>query len=230
MALRRSSVKTQSSARALALFLLVLGSFVGTVNAQGNSRVITWENSEVSQNMGNGQIVTTLVVKFRVARTLTNVTVFTVPGISKFVNAQPSEFPILQPSTDYSITLSFSVPTRTAEGLYDGTIHLRLGSRTIPQTLKVGVTVDYGGNVPSPNAVTLSADSLRLITCVAPDGNGLYFSQTNSELSAIHPGTILALPPVAPLPSGFLGRVVDIFNVGGQLFIATTAASLSEAL
>jgi hypothetical protein len=223
-------VKTRSSVRTLALFLLVLGALVGTVTAQGNGQVVTWENSSVSQTIGNGQIVTPSVVKFRVAETLTNVSVFTVPGISNFVDAQPSEFPLLQPGTDYSLTLSFSVPNRAAEGLYDGTIHLRLGSRTIPETLKVSVTVDYGGNIPSPNAVTLSAETLRLITSVAPDGNGIYFSQTNSELSAIRPGMILALPPAAQLPSGFLGRVVEVFNSGGQLFISTTAASLSEAL
>jgi len=221
---------TRSSLRTLALFLLVFGTFVGTVSAQGNGHIVTWENSKVSQTIGNGQIVSPIVINFRVAKTLTNVTVFTVPGIRKFVEAQPSEFPILQPLTVYSITLSFSVPTGAAEGLYDGTIHLRLGSKTIPETLKVGVTVDYAGNIPSPNAVTLSADSLRLITGVASDGNGLYFSQTNSELSAIRPGKILALPPVAPLPSGFLGRVVQVSNVGSQLFIATRAASLSEAL
>jgi len=221
---------TRSSVRTFALFLLVFGALVGTVTAQGNGQDVTWENSQVRQTIGNGQIVAPLVVKFRVARTLTNVSVFTVPGISGFVDAQPSTFPLLQPGTDYSITLSFSVPNRAAEGQYDGTIQLRLGTRTIPDTLKVGVTVDYGGNIPSPNAVTLSADSLRLITGLAPDGNGIYFSQTNSELSAIRPGMILALPPAAQLPSGFLGRVVEIFNSGGQLFISTTAASLSEAL
>src|SRR5678815_387485 len=204
----RSSMITRSSARALALFLLVFGAFIGTANAQGNGQVVTWERSEVSQTIGNGQIVTPVVVKFRVASTLTNVSVAPVPGISKFVDAQPSFFPVLQPATDYSITLSFSVPTGAAQGLYDGTIHLRLGSRTIAPPLKVGVRVDYGGNKPSPNAVTLSAESLRLITSVAPGGNGLYFSSTNSELSAIRPGVILALPPTTQLPNGFLGRVV----------------------
>jgi len=221
---------TRSSVRALALFFLVFGAFVGTVNAQGNGQVVTWEQPEVRQTIGNGQIVTPVVVKFRVATTLTNVSVWTVPGISKFVDAQPSQFAVLQPSTDYSITLSFSVPTGAAEGLHDGTIHLRLGSRTIPQTLKLGVTVDYGGNVPSPNAITLSAESLRLITGTAPNGNGLYFSGTNSELNAIRPGAILALPPTAQLPNGFLGRVVDVSTAGGRLFISTMPATLSEAL
>lgn len=219
----------RSTARALALFLLVFGAFIGTANAQGNGQV-TWERNEVSQTIGNGQIVTPVVVKFRVSTTLTNVSVWSVPGISKFVDAQPSFFPVLQPATDYSITLSFSVPTGAAEGLYDGTIHLRLGSRTIPQPLKVGVTVNYGGNIPSPNALTLSAESLRLITAVAPNGNGLYFSSTNSELSAIRPGVILALPPTTQLPNGFLGKVIGISNSGGQLFISTIPATLSEAL
>ena len=220
---------TRSSVRNFALFLLIFGAFVGTVNAQGNGKV-TWEKPEVRQTIGNGQIATPVVVKFRVGTTLTNVSVWTVPGMSKFVDAQPSQFPVLQPATDYSITLSFSVPTGAAEGLYDGTIHLRQGSRTIPQPLKLGVTVDYGGNKPSPNAITLSAESLRLITGTAPGGNGLYFSGTNSELSAIRPGAILALPPTAQLPNGFLGRVLGVSNAGGQFFISTVPATLSEAL
>jgi len=221
-------MKSRSLLRTLILIFIVIGPLVATVDAQGN--VVAWENSKVSQTIGNGQVITPLIVKFRVAKTLTNVNVFTVPGLSKFVEAQPSTFPILEPATDYSITLSFSVPSRAPEGLYAGTIHLRIGSKTIPDTLKVGVTVDYGGNIPSPNTITLSAESLRLITGVAADGNGLYFSQTNSELSAIHPGNILALPPTGQLPSGFLGRVVDVSSLAGQLFISTTPASLSEAL
>lgn len=221
---------TRSSVRTFALCLLVFGAFLGTANAQGDGQVVSWEKSEISQTIGNGQIVTPLVVKFRVATTLTNVSVWTVPGISQFVDAQPSTFPVLQPGTDYSVTLSFSVPTGAVEGLYDGTIHLRVGSRTIPQTLKLGVTVDFGGNIPSPNAVTLSAASLRLITALAPDGNGLYFSSTNSELGAIRPGMILALPPTSKLPNGFLGKVVNVSNSGGLLFISTIPATLSEAL
>jgi hypothetical protein len=223
-------VKTQSLVRILVLFFMVFGAAVGTANSQGSGSIVTWENNRVNQTIGNGQIVTPTVVKFRVAKALTNVSVYTVPGISKFVNAQPSEFPSLEPGTDYSITLLFSVPTGAAQGSYDGNIHLRLGSKTIPDTLKVEVTVDYGGNVPSPNTITLSAESLRLLSGVATDGNGLYFSQTNAELAAIHAGQILALPPVGLLPSGFLGRVVGVSNVGGQLFLSTTAASLSEAL
>ena len=221
-------MKTRSSLQTLILLILVFGALLVSVNAQGN--VVTWESSKVSQTIGNGQVITPNVVKFRVARTLTNVSVFTVPGLTKFVDAQPSEFPLLQPETDYSITLSFSVPNRADEGVYDGTIHLRQGSKTVPQTLKVGVTVDYGGNIPSPNAITLSADSLRLITGVAADGNGLFFSHTNSELSAIHQGNILALPPTGQLPSGFLGRVLNVADLNGQLFISTAPASLSEAL
>ena len=191
-------MKIRASLRTLILLFLVFGALVATVNAQGN--VVTWENSNVSQTIGNGQVITPLIVKFRVAKTLTNVNVFTVPGLSKFVEAQPSTFPILEPATDYSITLSFSVPNRAAEGLYAGTIHLRIGSKTVPDTLKVGVTVDYDGNIPSPNTITLSPDSLRLISGVAADGNGLFFSQTNAELSAIHPGNILARPRPANCP------------------------------
>jgi hypothetical protein len=123
---------------------------------------------------------------------------------------------MLQRETDYSIKVSFSVATRAVEGLYDGTIHLRQGTKTIPQTLKVRINVTYGRNVPSPNAVTLSPDSLSLISGVAPNHGGIYFSQANSELSMLMQGDILALPPALGIPRGFLGKIVGITNSGNH--------------
>ena len=58
---------------------------------------------------------------------------------------------------------------------------------------------------------------------------GIFFSQTNSELSALRTGMILALPPAAGIPNGFFGKIANIIPVGNQLFISTTPASLSEA-
>jgi Carboxypeptidase regulatory-like domain len=222
-------MKRMFPAQALSILVLVIGALGGVANAQSNRPVVAWESNRVSQSLGDGQIVSPMVVRFRVSTPLTNVSVFVVPEIRRFVTVQPSEFPTLQPEFEYSVSLSFSVPTRAAEGLYDGTIHLRQGSRTIPQTLKVSVNVNYDGNIPSPNAITLSPDSLRLITGAAPNNSGIFFSQRNSELSALRPGTILALPPATAIPGGFLGRITNLNNVGNQLFISTTDASLSDA-
>jgi len=210
------------------LLSLILGIFI-TTYAQSNRPVVSWNNREITQTIGGAQIVSPLVVKFQVSRTLTDVNVFVVPEIRRFVTVQASDLSNLQPLTDYSLTLMFSVPTQTAEGVYSGTIHLRQGNQTIPQTLKVNVNVNYAGNMPSPNAVTLSADSLSLLTDVIPDGGGIVFSKSNAELSTLRAGMILALPPATGIPNGFFGKIANIVSIGDQLFVSTVPASLSEA-
>jgi hypothetical protein len=214
---------------ALVLSILIFGTFITSAKAQSDRPVVSWNDNEITQVIGGAQIVSPVVVRFRVSRPLSNISLFVVPEIRRFVTVQPSDLSNLQPSVEYSLTLLFSVPTGAAEGIYSGTIHLRQGTQTIPRTLKINVNVNYSGNLPSPNAVTLSTDSLRLITEAVPDGSGIFFSQTNSELSALRTGMILALPPAAGIPNGFFGKIANIIPVGNQLFISTTPASLSEA-
>jgi hypothetical protein len=48
-------------------------------------------------------------------------------------------FPSVSAGQAVTVTISFSIPTSTTLGTYDGTIHARVGSKTLPQTLKVTI-------------------------------------------------------------------------------------------
>src|ERR1044072_62163 len=132
---------------ALVLSILIFGIFITSANAQSDRPVVSWNDNEITQVIGGAQIVSPVVVKFRVSRPLSNISLFVVPEIRRFVTVQPSDISNLQPSVEYSLNLLFSVPTGAAEGDYSGTIHLRQGTQTIPRTLKINVNVNYSGNL-----------------------------------------------------------------------------------
>lgn len=60
-----------------------------------------------------------------------------VPELAKFAFAQPAEMNEIAAGKNNSVNLFFSVPQETATGTYDGTLHLKLDKKTIPQTLKI---------------------------------------------------------------------------------------------
>lgn len=210
------------------LGVLLLGFSATTGFAQIYQSVI-WDRNEVNQTIGKG-IASPTTVRFRVTSSMTNVKVASGLQAEGFLNFTPSDFPILLPGIEYELTINYSLPQQTVEKVYEDRIFLRGGSkRIVSDPLKIRLTVDYGGNIPSPSVKTLSQNSLNLISGVAPNGNGLYFSQINSELSQISPGTILALPPAPALPNGFFGKVTDIYRTNNQLSVVAAPASLSEA-
>lgn len=208
--------------------LLLIGLLVFTTFAQGNDSLVIWSASEINQTIGNG-ITSPTEVKLRVTRPFTKVHISPVPELQKFITVEPSYFAHLRPDTEYTVKISYSLHGGVAEGIYEGSIRLRSLMRTISQSLKAKVVVNYGGNITSSSVVTLSNNSLQLISGADPNGRGLSFSQPNPELSQILPGAILALPPSPSIPNGFFGKVTGISTSNNQLFVATTEASLSEA-
>ena len=63
------------------------------------------------------------------------------PEIASFVTIQPSNFVRMAPSQAVPIAITVSIPTSTGLGTYQGTIHARVGTSTLPQTLKITINV-----------------------------------------------------------------------------------------
>jgi uncharacterized membrane protein len=78
---------------------------------------------------------------FTSSQNLTNVTLSVVPQIAPFVTVQPSSISSLAANQTQSVHLSIAIATTTAFGTYDGTLHLKRGTATFPQTVKVVVNV-----------------------------------------------------------------------------------------
>jgi len=80
-------------------------------------------------------------ITFTSSTDLTNVVLEAVPTIAPFVTIKPNTISRVRANRPEKVQISFSIPITTTLGNYPGTIHLRLGSQTLPQTLKLNIDV-----------------------------------------------------------------------------------------
>jgi len=114
-----------------------------TPELQGTSatvRPLTWSPDSIEVILVPGESASRSV-SFASSRTLKNVTLEVVPAIAPFLSISPDELSQIPANTPQTIQVDFAIPNGTSLGSYDGTIHIRLGSQTLPQTLKISLTV-----------------------------------------------------------------------------------------
>jgi hypothetical protein len=71
------------------------------------------------------------------------------PGLRPYVAITPERFAAVKAGGTYEVAIRLTAPCSTRPGRYDGTVHLRAGARTYPETLKVRLTVARSGdNIP----------------------------------------------------------------------------------
>jgi hypothetical protein len=54
---------------------------------------------------------------------------------------QPSTFSSVLANQQQNVRIAFSIPSTADLGTYEGTIHIKVGTRTLPQTLKTTISV-----------------------------------------------------------------------------------------
>ena len=101
---------------------------------------ITWSSTSANVILSPGES-TSSDLTFTSSSNLTNVVLEAVPAISRFVTIQPNIFAGVPAAQKQLVHISFAIPQGTALGTYSGTLHGRIGSQTLPQTLKVVVNV-----------------------------------------------------------------------------------------
>jgi len=111
---------------------------------------ITWSEPRITIRLASGQsLLKTLT--FTSDMSLPNVTVEPVPEIARFLTGvQPSSFTDVITGQPQTVSLSFFIPAGTTQGTYEGTLHVRSGSRTLPSTLKVVIEVSLVNLPPDP--------------------------------------------------------------------------------
>lgn len=210
------------------LALIVVATF-SSAFAQGVP--VSWDVKNVAITIGDGQGSTSPVtVSFRSARALQDIELVVVPALQGLVHVTPTRIARVEPDTEYSVTLTFAIPPEALEGVYDGTLHLISGRRTIPQSLKLAVTVAYGSNIVDANTRVLTAATASLLSEVSADGSALTFNTLTPDLAAVSIGSVLVLPPSPALPLGFLGRVVAVIPNGVGMIVNTVPAAITDAL
>jgi hypothetical protein len=100
---------------------------------------ITWSSPDVYAGITSTTTVTRTLT-FTTDQALQNLSIEAVPAIAGFVQIQPNVFAGVPAGQRQTVRLTFSAPAGAQFGTYDGTIHVRAGSKTLPATLKTSVT------------------------------------------------------------------------------------------
>lgn len=101
---------------------------------------ITWTPSRLQLALSQGQS-RTVTATFSSDQALQNVTVEAVPAIAPFISIRPQIIPAVPATTPKSMSLAFTIAPTTRIGTYEGTVHVRDGRQTYPQTLKISLEI-----------------------------------------------------------------------------------------
>jgi hypothetical protein len=101
---------------------------------------ITWSIGSIEVILSPGES-TAKDITFTSSQNLRNVVVEPVPAIAPFIALTPSTFTAVPANTPQSVRVTFAIAQGATLGTYQGTIHLRIGTQTLPQTMKVTINV-----------------------------------------------------------------------------------------
>jgi len=144
--------------------ICLLGLLIFPLNVFAKTYPVIWNPEKVEEIIGLGG-TKDLTVTFESSISLENVNLWIVPELQPFVSIEPTRFETIEATRPYQIRVHLSVPYDTQTGFYDGTIHLKVGSKTYPQTLKIKLNaVDLmTGAIPPPDTIPETA-TIQYIT------------------------------------------------------------------
>jgi RHS repeat-associated protein len=106
-----------------------------------SSGSVFWSPGVVNEILQPGE---TKVIVLLLSSTikLAGATLWVVPELQHFVKSlEPASFAKLEAGTTYTVSIKLSIPFKIQPGSYDGTMHLRVGSKTYPEVLKLNLHV-----------------------------------------------------------------------------------------
>ena len=121
-------------------FVFLLSLLLLPLSAYAINNSVEWTPERIEETLDFAGIVD-IPVTFISSTELEDVDLRVVPNLQHLVNVEPNHFETIIANTTYHVTVHITVPHGTYPGLYDGTVHLVVGKRTYPQTLKVNVVV-----------------------------------------------------------------------------------------
>jgi len=115
---------------------------------------IIWSESRIEVTLSPGESIPKSLT-FTSTLAFTNAVIEGVPEIARFFSLQPNTFTNVPANQPQQVAVAFSIPEGTAFGTYEGTVHLKSGSQTLPQTLKIIVNV-WGRTAFSSEEVSIA--------------------------------------------------------------------------
>jgi hypothetical protein len=173
--------------RARAFFICLVGLlFILPANVSAVTNV-TWDPGSITQTLMVGES-TTFSVSFKSSISLENPELFITPELEPFVST--SRIKSISANKWYKIKLTLTAPPDIDDlGSYDGTIHLRDAINTLPDTLKINLTIlkavgMEGGNLEFRNGVILEIPPGAVTEDVNINVTELPFDEIDAILSA----------------------------------------------
>ena|SRR5687768_110523 len=191
--------------------------------AEAQPKVI-WSDKHISLQIspGTGQV---RQVTFTSDHNLKNVTIEAVPQIANLVSVQPTTIASVFADQAQTVTLFFSIPSGTTSGLHEGTIHIRHGSLTIPQTLKVSINVTQ---IELPPDLSMPEPLSPAVVQLAGVSEKNFNPRNSSVQFQISDGTFNADPAAAKI---FLNGVqVSASSIQVTATVITYSAALAEGI
>lgn len=109
---------------------------------------IQWTPREVEVTLGGDEGSSdTVLASFTSDIALDQITLEVVPALSALVTIDPNAIQSVEAGIPNLVSLHFSLPPGIEPGVYEGVVQVRSGRRTLPQTLKIKITVEAGENV-----------------------------------------------------------------------------------
>jgi len=180
---------------------------------------------------------------FTSSQSLTNVTLRVVPQIAPFLTVQPSSISSAPANQTQSVQLSFAISPTAVLGTYDGTLQLKSGTTTFPQTVKVVVNV-WGRLSSAAVGVSLLFPPTWTVSTVSnAQGTSVYVHENSEEFPGegitVTKSNLTREAVLNDLNSSFqlLGQTEESFNgqtwtiytfnetLTGQQFIAAFSTS-----
>lgn len=130
---------------------------------------ISWSPPNITINLAPGETASRDVA-FVSSMPLSDIAVEAVPEIAPFLTISPQAVSLVPIGQFENLHITFTIPSSRRLTLFTGTIHVRIGNATIPQTLKVTVTTglsfstsSYSIQYPADWAVATTSDETGFV-------------------------------------------------------------------
>ena len=166
--------------------------------AQRRQPRITWSDNQVEVVLSPGENLTQDLT-FSSSLDVEDIVFEPVPELAPFLSVQPSTVANVVADQQYDVQLNFDIPSDAVLDTYDGVVLIRLGRRTLPETLTITVGVwasftseglGYTLLYPPPLSATVGSDTNVLQLAEAPGdsefaGFWVYVEDNASILSLV---------------------------------------------
>jgi hypothetical protein len=153
-----------------ALSPAAIASVAPFLQTSSNQPKITWSpTSSIEVILSPGES-TSKDLTFTSDQDLQNPVVEPVPEIAGFLTIQPNTIAALPAAQQQPVHIAIAIPASTAFGTYSGTIHVRIGTQTLPQTVKVVVNA-WQSSTSTTLRVTFKYPP-NLFVLISPDQPG----------------------------------------------------------